>query len=196
MGAAVHRPAADHRNHLPRTAGHGGTHRTWPVPPSPRDDWGGFPRGADARTAGFRGLRRPGPARGGSSGDRRRDPAVLVVPRAQSRPLHITALAASAESVAHGNYDIGAPGEFGTELTLSRAFQDMAESLASTDEARTQLLSDLSHEIRTPLAVYIVGMEDGVVPPSAANFEVMRAEVHRLRRLARLLFASRLSLCQ
>ncbi|MBK6763174.1 MAG: HAMP domain-containing histidine kinase [Micrococcales bacterium] len=107
--------------------------------------------------------------------------------RRVSRP--ITALAASAESVAHGNYDVSVPqAGFGTELhTLSRAFQDMAESLASTDEARTQLLSDLSHEIRTPLATleaHIDGMEDGVVPPSAANFEVMRAEVHRLRRLA------------
>ncbi len=101
----------------------------------------------------------------------------------------ITALALSAEAVAHGNYDVAVPeAGFGTELhTLSRSFRDMADSLATTDEARTQLLSDLSHEIRTPLATleaHIDGMEDGVVPASAATFEVMRAEVHRLRRLA------------
>jgi len=101
----------------------------------------------------------------------------------------ITSLAASAESVAHGNYDVAVPeAGFGTELhTLSRAFQNMADSLATTDAARTQLLSDLSHEIRTPLATleaHIDGMEDAVVPASSATFAVMRAEVHRLRRLA------------
>jgi signal transduction histidine kinase len=107
--------------------------------------------------------------------------------RRVSRP--ITSLAAAAESVAHGNYDVSVPDTaLGTELhTLSVAFQDMTDTLATTDEARTQLLSDLSHEIRTPLATleaHIDGLEDGVVPPSQATFQVMRAEVHRLRRLA------------
>ena len=107
--------------------------------------------------------------------------------RRVSRP--ITALSAAAESVAHGNYDVAVPETgLGAELTtLSHAFQNMAESLATTDDARTQLLSDLSHEIRTPLATleaHIDGLEDGMVPPSPATFEVMRAEVHRLRRLA------------
>lgn len=81
-----------------------------------------------------------------------------------SRP--ITDLAASAESVAHGNYDVQVPdGGFGAELhTLAVSFQDMTHSLATTDEARAQLLSDLSHEIRTPLATleaHIDGLEDG-----------------------------------
>lgn len=107
--------------------------------------------------------------------------------RRVSRP--ITALSVAAESVAHGNYDVTVPETgLGAELTtLSRAFQDMADNLATTDEARTQLLSDLSHEIRTPLATleaHIDGLEDGVVAPSAPTYDVMRAEVHRLRRLA------------
>ncbi len=107
--------------------------------------------------------------------------------RRVSRP--ITDLASSAEAVAHGNYDVVVQQTgFGAELnTLSQSFQDMADSLATTDEARTQMLSDLSHEIRTPLATleaHIDGLEDGVVPTTAATYEVMRGQVHRLRRLA------------
>lgn len=107
--------------------------------------------------------------------------------RRVSRP--ITDLAASAESVAHGNYDVQVPdGGFGAELhTLAVSFQDMTHSLATTDEARAQLLSDLSHEIRTPLATleaHIDGLEDGVVKPTHSTFAVMRGQVHRLRRLA------------
>lgn len=101
----------------------------------------------------------------------------------------ITALAAAAESVAHGNYDVDVPDTgFGTELhTLSRSFRDMAGHLATTDRARARLLSDLSHEIRTPLATleaHIEGLEDGVIPATTPTFEVMRGQVHRLRRLA------------
>jgi len=107
--------------------------------------------------------------------------------RRVSRP--ITQLAASAEAVAHGNYDVVVTETgFGTELrTLSQSFQDMADSLATTDEARTQMLSDLSHEIRTPLATleaHIDGLEDEVIPTTAATYHVMRGQVHRLRRLA------------
>lgn len=107
--------------------------------------------------------------------------------RRVSRP--ISSLAAAAESVAHGNYDVAVPETgLGTELhTLSQAFQHMAASLATTDDARAQLLSDLAHEIRTPLATleaHIDGLEDGLVPSSPATFQVMRAEVDRLRRVA------------
>ena len=101
----------------------------------------------------------------------------------------ITELAAAAESVADGRYDVTLPDSgFGTELhTLSTSFQEMADALASTDAARSRLLSDLSHEIRTPLATleaHIDGLEDGHVRPDAATFEVMRGQVHRLNRLA------------
>lgn len=101
----------------------------------------------------------------------------------------ITELAQSAEAVAHGNYNVTVQQTgFGTELhTLSRVFQDMANSLETTDQVRSQMLSDLSHEIRTPLATleaHIDAMEDGVIPRSADNYEVMRDQVHRLRRLA------------
>ena len=107
--------------------------------------------------------------------------------RRVSRP--IADLAAAAETVAHGNFGVSVPDSgFGSELaTLSASFRDMAQDLATTDEARARLLADLSHEIRTPLATleaHIDGLEDGVLPPDAHSFEVMRGQVRRLQRLA------------
>lgn len=107
--------------------------------------------------------------------------------RRVSRP--IEELAGAAESVAHGDYDVRVPTtSFGRELTtLASSFQEMTDDLASTDEARSQLLADLAHEIRTPLATlgaHIDGMEDGVVATDAAAFDVMRNQVSRLQRLA------------
>lgn len=107
--------------------------------------------------------------------------------RRVSRP--ITELAAAAEAVADGDYAVKVPeAGLGAELhTLTQSFQDMAQGLALTDELRAKLLSDLSHEIRTPLATleaHIDGLEDGLLPQDAATFDVMRAQVHRLRRLA------------
>lgn len=101
----------------------------------------------------------------------------------------IEELAGAAEQVAHGEFDVSVPQTtFGRELhSLAQSFQEMAEDLASTDEARARLLSDLAHELRTPLATleaHIDGMEDGVVVADAHNYEVMRSQVHRLQRLA------------
>lgn len=107
--------------------------------------------------------------------------------RRVSRP--IESLADAAESVARGQYDVSVPdGSFARELsTLSTSFHQMADDLATTDEARTRLLSDLAHEIRTPLATleaHIDGLEDGVVADDAASYDVMRHQVRRLQRLA------------
>lgn len=107
--------------------------------------------------------------------------------RRVSRP--IAELAQAAETVASGEYRIDVPDSgFGRELTaLSASFQQMAAELDATDSARAQLLTDLAHELRTPLATleaHIDGMEDGVVAIGPEAFQVMRAQVARLRRLA------------
>lgn len=104
-----------------------------------------------------------------------------------SRP--VKELAAAAQDVADGRYDIAVPSTgFGKEMTaLSGAFQEMADDLAETEAARTRLLADLAHELRTPLAtleVHIDGMEDGIVPTDHETYQVMRDQVGRLRRLA------------
>ena len=81
----------------------------------------------------------------------------------------------------------GADG-FAAEIDhLTRSFTAMGARLEATDRARTRLLADLAHELRTPLATlaaYIDGLEDGVLTGNAASWEVMRAQVARMRRLA------------
>lgn len=98
-------------------------------------------------------------------------------------------LAAVADAVAVGRYDVSVPPvAFGRELDqLSQAFAHMARRLADTDAARTRMLSDLAHELRTPLATltaYLDGVEDGVIAADSASWSTMRAQVERLRRLA------------
>ncbi|WP_343989387.1 sensor histidine kinase [Terrabacter terrae] len=98
-------------------------------------------------------------------------------------------LAAAADAVAVGRYDVSVPTmAFGRELEqLSRAFGHMAHRLADTDAARTRMLADLTHELRTPLATltaYIDGVEDGVIAADEAAWSTMRSQVDRLRRLA------------
>ncbi len=110
-----------------------------------------------------------------------------LLARRVSKP--VEDLAAAAAAVATGTYDIRVPATgFGPELAaLATAFQKMADDLAATDAARSRLLADLAHELRTPLAtleVHIDGMEDGIVPTGSETYDVMRAQVGRLRRLA------------
>ena len=101
----------------------------------------------------------------------------------------VVQLADAADAVAAGRYAVTVPeAGFASELTrLGVAFEHMATRLARTDASRARLMADLAHEVRTPLATleaYIDGMEDRVVPTSAASWATMRAQVARLRRLA------------
>ena len=110
-----------------------------------------------------------------------------LVVRGVSKP--VEQLAAAADAVAEGRYYVAVPTvPFTSELQrLSDAFGHMATRLADTDAARSRLLSDLSHELRTPLAtlaVFVDGLEDGVVPADAAAFATMRHQIDRLQRLA------------
>ncbi len=113
--------------------------------------------------------------------------AAVVLVRRVSEP--VEQLAAAADAVAAGHYDIAPPDvPFGGELErLSDAFAHMAARLADTDAARTRLLADLAHELRTPLATmtaYLEAMEDGVVATDEAAWTTLRVQVDRLGRLA------------
>ena len=111
----------------------------------------------------------------------------FLLVRRVTRP--VEQLAVAADALAAGQFDVNLPAaSFSSELHgLSGALGKLAARLASTETARTKLLSDLSHELRTPLATlsaFIDGMEDGVVAIEAASWETMRGQVGRLRRLA------------
>ncbi len=110
-----------------------------------------------------------------------------LLSRRVARP--IADLSEAAEKVAGGNYDVTVPAStFSREIsTLAESFHEMTEQLHRTDTARGQLLADLAHEIRTPLATlqaHIDGLQDGVVAPTDESFDLMRAQITRLGRLA------------
>lgn len=102
------------------------------------------------------------------------------------RPVH--ALAGAAQQVSRGDYDARVSVAGDDELTvLARAFNEMAASLASAEERRRRLLSDVAHELRTPLATidaYLEGLVDGIVEPHAETWALLRSETARLNRLS------------
>jgi signal transduction histidine kinase len=102
------------------------------------------------------------------------------------RPVH--ALAGAAGRVSRGDYNARVEVTGEDELTvLAHAFNDMARSLATTEQQRLRLLSDVAHELRTPLATidaYLEGLADGVVAPEAETWQLLRRETARLTRLS------------
>ncbi|WP_088313031.1 HAMP domain-containing sensor histidine kinase [Kineosporia sp. R_H_3] len=101
----------------------------------------------------------------------------------------VSALAAAAQEVAGGHYDVRVPRPaLGVEFqTLARSFTSMAERLQSVEVTRRRLLADLAHEMRTPVATldaYLEAIEDGVANLDVATSAVLRAQTRRLARLA------------
>jgi len=101
----------------------------------------------------------------------------------------VTQLARAADALAAGDYTTRIPeARLGPEFDrLTAAFTRMADRLARTETVRRRLMSDLAHEMRTPLTTvqaHVDGLEDGVVAPDAATWQVLRDQVDRLQRLA------------
>lgn len=99
----------------------------------------------------------------------------------------VSRLAAAAHRVAAGHYAERVPlsGE-GEVSELAAAFNAMSESLESDERRRLQLVGDVAHELRTPLSTldgYLEGLEDGVVEPVPATWQLLRRETGRLNRL-------------
>ncbi len=69
---------------------------------------------------------------------------------------------------------------------LAESFNKMSEDLSRSFNLRKQMTADIAHELRTPLSLIIGHAEavhDGVLPPSAENFEIIREEAERLEQL-------------
>ena len=114
--------------------------------------------------------------------------AVLVstfVTRRIVRP--IQEMTSASQRIATGRYDerVLVAGE--DELAgLAQSFNQMAHTLATTEERRRQLIGDVAHELRTPLSSIrsvLEGMQDGVVPTAPAALSDIQREVGRLQRL-------------
>ena len=71
---------------------------------------------------------------------------------------------------------------------LAQSFNQMAHTLAQTEERRRQLIGDVAHELRTPLSSIksvMEGLQDGVLAAEPATFLSVEREVNRLQRLVR-----------
>ncbi|MBL8078566.1 MAG: HAMP domain-containing protein [Anaerolineales bacterium] len=69
---------------------------------------------------------------------------------------------------------------------LAQSFNKMNDELAHSFNLRKQMTADIAHELRTPLSLIIGHAEavnDGVLPPTHENFEIIREEAERLEKL-------------
>ncbi len=69
---------------------------------------------------------------------------------------------------------------------LASSFNRMSSDLARSLELRRQMTADIAHELRTPISIILGHAEavhDGVLPPSAETFEIVREESERLEHL-------------
>lgn len=114
--------------------------------------------------------------------------AILVssfVTRRIIRP--IQAMQKASGRIASGHYDERVPVNGDDELSeLARSFNQMAHTLAQTEERRRQLIGDVAHELRTPLSSLksvTEGLLDGVLPAEPHTFLDMQRELGRLQRL-------------
>ncbi len=95
----------------------------------------------------------------------------------------------AAKSFAQGKMDTRVEEHGNDEITeLSRAFNNMAESLEENEKMRNSFLANVSHDLRTPMttiAGFVDGMLSGAIPPEKQPeyLEIVSSEVHRLSRL-------------
>ncbi|MGB3717748.1 MAG: ATP-binding protein [Candidatus Promineifilaceae bacterium] len=93
----------------------------------------------------------------------------------------------ASQRIADGGYDerVHVVGE--DELgELAGSFNQMAQTLAQTEERRRQLIGDVAHELRTPLSSIrsvMEGLIDEVLPAEPTTFLSVQNEVSRLQRL-------------
>lgn len=71
---------------------------------------------------------------------------------------------------------------------LAVTFNQMADSLAKSENLRSTFLANVSHDLRTPMtsiAGYIDGIRSGAIPPEKQNYYlgIVSSEIQRLSRL-------------
>ena len=106
-----------------------------------------------------------------------------------ARPLE--GLADAATSIARGDLHARAPADSNiAELeSLSETFNDMAENLRQSDEAKKAFIADVTHELRTPLTVIkgtIETLEDGALDDHEGRGPLLTSMQRETDRLIRL----------
>jgi Signal transduction histidine kinase len=105
------------------------------------------------------------------------------------RPLRIMSNAAKA--FGDGDFSIRVPVIGHDEISqLCRAFNNMAESLSSSEEMRRSFIANVSHELKTPMTSisgFIDGILDGTISEEKRDYylSLVSDEIKRLSRLVR-----------
>nr|WP_221382534.1 ATP-binding protein [Actinoplanes polyasparticus] len=99
----------------------------------------------------------------------------------------ISTLTAAVRSLGSGDRFGRVPDTARDELgELSRAFNQMADSVRAADADQRRLIADVAHELRTPLANlrgYLEAMQDGVLDPTPELFASLHDEVIHNQRI-------------
>lgn len=108
-----------------------------------------------------------------------------ILSRTITRP--IRELTTATKKMADQNFGHTVPVHSKDEIgELAESFNKMSGDLSRSFNLRKQMTADIAHELRTPLSLIIGHAEavhDGVLPPSAENFEIIREEANRLEQL-------------
>ncbi|MEE6280668.1 sensor histidine kinase [Georgenia sunbinii] len=100
-------------------------------------------------------------------------------------------MTAAARAMARGDYSRRVTATSKDEVgELARAFNQMADDLASVDNAHREIVANVSHELRTPLSALQAQLEnlaDGVTAPDPATFERALRQTERLGKLVEYL---------
>lgn len=98
-------------------------------------------------------------------------------------------MSAAAYSFGAGDFSVRVPVTSDDELgQLARSFNNMANSLASSEGMRRSFIANVSHELKTPMttiAGFIDGILDGTIP-SAEQSKYLRIVSNEVKRLSRL----------
>ncbi len=100
-------------------------------------------------------------------------------------------MAAAARAFGEGDFSVRVPVTTSDEIgQLALAFNNMADSLASSESASRNFVANVSHELKTPMttiAGFIDGILDGTIPPEKQKhyLGIVSQEVKRLSRLVR-----------
>lgn len=109
------------------------------------------------------------------------------------RPLR--QMADAAKSFGAGDFSSRVPVTSQDEIgQLSIAFNNMADSLATSEGTRRSFIANVSHELKTPMttiAGFIDGILDGTIPPQRQSYylNIVSVEVRRLSRLVQSMLA-------
>lgn len=109
------------------------------------------------------------------------------------RPLR--QMAQAAKSFGAGDFSSRVPVTSQDEIgQLAIAFNNMADSLATSEGTRRSFIANVSHELKTPMttiAGFIDGILDGTIPPQRQSYylKIVSTEVRRLSRLVQSMLA-------